>query len=83
MNVIVPPGDTGSAADPLQFGSPNAKALAAAAGDPRDKARNSLPELMASFEDVPEEECPTEEIDYLDDRTGETGSGEPIAADRG
>jgi hypothetical protein len=39
---------------------------------------------MASFEDVPDEECPTEEIDYLDDRLGETGSGEPISdQDRG
>jgi hypothetical protein len=70
--------------DPLTFGSPSAKALAAATGDPRDAARNSLPELMASFEDVPEEECPTEEIDYLDERLGETGSGEPISDhDRG
>jgi hypothetical protein len=67
--------------DPLTFGSPTAKALAAATGDPRDKARNDLPGLMASFEDVPEEECPTEEIDYLDDRLGETGSGEPIGDD--
>lgn len=70
--------------DPLMFGSPAAKALAAAAGDPRDQARQELPGLMASFEDVPEEECPTEDIDFLDDRLGETGSGEPISdADRG
>ena len=65
--------------DPLQFGSPGAKALAAATGDPREKARAELPALMASFDDVPEEECPTEDFDYLDDRLGETGSGEPIA----
>ena len=65
--------------DPRQFGSPTAKALAAASGDPREKARKELPSLMASFEDVPEEECPTEGIDYLDDRLGETGSGEPIS----
>ena len=64
--------------DPLQFGSPTAKALAAATGDPRDLARNCLPDLMASFEDVPEEECPCESIDYLDERLGETVSGEPI-----
>ena len=64
--------------DPLQFGSPAAKALAAATGDPREQARAELPALMASFEDVPEEECPTEDIDYLDDRLGETGSGDPI-----
>jgi hypothetical protein len=65
--------------DPLQFGSPAAKAHALASGDPREKARHELPQLMASFEDVPEEECPTEDIDYLDDRLGETGSGEPIS----
>jgi hypothetical protein len=64
--------------DPLQFGSPAAKALAAATGDPREKARNELPALMDAFEDVPEEECPTEDIDFLDERLGETGSGEPI-----
>jgi hypothetical protein len=70
--------------DPAQFGSPAAKALAAATGDPREKARNELPGLMASFEDVSEEDCPTEEIDFLDDRLGETGSGEPISdAERG
>ena len=70
--------------DPLQFGSPPARALAAAAGDPRDAARNSLPDLIASFEDVPEKECPSEDIDYLDGRLGETGSGDPISdADRG
>lgn len=64
--------------NPLMFGSPTAQALAAATGDPRDKARNELPVLMASFEDVPQEDCPTEEIDFLDDHLGETGSGEPI-----
>jgi hypothetical protein len=65
--------------DPLQFGSPAAKALAAATGDPREKARQELPRLMTSFEDVPEAECPTEGGDYLDERLGETGSGEPIS----
>jgi len=70
--------------DPLTFGSPSAKALAAATGDPRESARNNLPKLMASFVDVPEEECPTEDVDFLDDRLGETGSGEPISdQDRG
>lgn len=70
--------------DPITFGSPTAKAHALATGDPRDKARNALPDLMASFADVPEEDCPTEDIDYLDDRLGETGSGEPISdAERG
>ena len=65
--------------DPAQFGSPTAKAMTAVTGDPRDAARNDLPALMASFEDVPEVECPTESIDFLDERLGETGSGEPIA----
>ena len=65
--------------DPLTFGSPTAKANALAKGDPRDKARNDLPQLMANFEDVPEEECPTEDIGYLDGRLGEAGSGEPIS----
>jgi hypothetical protein len=64
--------------DPLRFGSPTAKAAAATTGDPRDTARNSLPGFIASFEDVPEEECPCEPIDYLDARLGETGTGEPI-----
>jgi hypothetical protein len=67
--------------DPLQFGSPAARALAAATGDPREKARNELPALMAAFEDVPEEECPTEDIDFIDERLGETGSGELITDD--
>jgi hypothetical protein len=70
--------------DPLQFGSPSAKALAAALGDPCEAARNSLPGLMASFEDVPEHECRFDDIDFLDERLGETGSGEPIGDhDRG
>ena len=64
--------------DPLQFGSPTAKALAATTGDPRDAARNSLPDLMVSFEDVAEKDCPVEAIDFLDERLGETGSGTPI-----
>jgi hypothetical protein len=64
--------------DPVTFGSPTAKAHAIATGDPRDHARNALPDLMASFEDVSEEECPTEDVDYLDDRLGETGAGAPI-----
>ena len=64
--------------DPVNFGSPAAQAHALATGDLREKARRELPVLMASFEDVPEEECPTEDIDFLDDRLGETGSGAPI-----
>ena len=70
--------------DPLQFGSPAARAHALAAGDPREAARNELPGLLASFEDVSEEECEFEPIDFLDDRLGETGSGDPVSdAERG
>src|SRR5881409_568980 len=61
--------------DPVTFGSPAAKALAAATGDPRERARRELPALLASLDDVPEEECPCEPIDYLDERLGETASG--------
>jgi hypothetical protein len=64
--------------DPLTYGSPAAKAHALAHGDPRGKARKDLPQLMQAFEDVPEEECSTEDVDFLDERLGETGSGEPI-----
>lgn len=64
--------------DPLMFGSPTAKALAAATGDPREAARREISGLMDSFEDVAEEDCPTEEIDFLDPRLGEAGSGTPI-----
>jgi hypothetical protein len=70
--------------DPLQFGSPSAKALAVATGDPREKARGDLPQLLASLQDIPAGECEVEPIDYLDGRLGETGSGEPIGdEDRG
>lgn len=65
--------------DPATFGSPAARAHALATGDPREKARRELPGLMDSFEDVSEEECATDDIDYLDERLGETGSGEPIS----
>ena len=57
--------------DPLQFGSPTGKALAAATGDPRDRSRQSLPELTASLTDVATDECPVESGDYLDERLGE------------
>jgi hypothetical protein len=70
--------------DPAQFGSPAAQALAAATGNPREQARNGLPGLLSAFEDVAEEDCLIEPIDYLDGRLGETGSGEPISdAERG
>ena len=65
--------------DPLQFGSSTARALAAASGDPRDKSRNDFSALLASFVDVPLQECACEPIDFLDDRLGEAGTGEPIS----
>ena len=65
--------------DPLTFGSPVAKAHALAQGDPRLQARQQLPRLVADFKDVPEEECPTEDIDFLDDRLGEAGAGGPVS----
>ena len=67
--------------DPLQFGSPTAKALAAASGGPREKARREMPALLDSLEDVAPDQCAAEPIDFLDDRLGETGSGEPIRDD--
>jgi hypothetical protein len=67
--------------NPLQFGLPNAKALAAATGDPCNIARHELPALIASFEDVPQEECAVDPIDFLDDRLGEAGTGDPIGDD--
>ena len=57
--------------DPLQFGSPSAKALAAAAGDPRERSRNSLPGLTAALADIAAEDCPTEGAEAIDDRLGE------------
>jgi hypothetical protein len=57
--------------DPLQFGSPAAKALAATAGDPREAARTNLPQITAALTDVAPDECPIETGDYLDERLGE------------
>jgi hypothetical protein len=64
--------------DPLRFGSPAAKAQAAALGDSHARAASDLPLLLGSFADVPAEECEVEPIDFLDGRLGETGSGAPI-----
>ena len=65
--------------DPLRFGSPGAKALAAATGDPRAQAVADLPRLLDSLKDFTPEECEVEPIDFLDGRLGETGTGTPIA----
>jgi hypothetical protein len=56
--------------DPLQFGSPAAKSLAAS-GDPRDAARNTLPQLTAALTDVAPEDCACAPADYIDNRLGE------------
>jgi hypothetical protein len=59
--------------DPLQFGSPSAKALAAATGDPREVSRNSLPDLSAALADISAEDCETDHADFIDERLGEMG----------
>jgi hypothetical protein len=61
--------------DPLQFGTPSAKALAAAAGDPREEARDRLPELTAALTDVDPSECECDSGEIIDDRLGEMGDG--------
>jgi len=58
--------------DPLQFGSPTAKALAATTGDPRDAARNSLPQLIGALADS---DCECDSGEIIDDRLGEMGDG--------
>lgn len=67
--------------DPAQFGSPAAKTQAAAAGDPREAARDQLPRLARALADVGLRDCEAEPIGFLDTRLGETGSGEPIDDD--
>ncbi len=59
--------------DPLQFGSPSAKALAAAtpSGDARTVAAAELPALAASLTDVAPDDCPIESAEYIDERLGE------------
>jgi hypothetical protein len=61
--------------DPLTFGSPNAKAHALATGDPVEKARNQLPELMTRLADVSPEECECDDGEYIEDRLGEMADG--------
>ncbi len=61
--------------DPATYGSPAAKAHAAAAGDPREKARAEMPGLLAAFTDVPPEECECDEGEYIDHRMGEMSDG--------
>ena len=61
--------------DPATYGSPAAKAHAAAAGDPREKARAEMPGLLAAFTDIPPEECECDEGEYIDHRMGEMADG--------
>ena len=61
--------------DPLTFGSPAAKTHALATGDPCEKARNELPQLMAGLTDVSPEDCECDDGEYIDDRLGEMADG--------
>ena len=61
--------------DPLQFGSPAARALALAGGDPRDAARRDMPGLLGQLADVPVEECECDGGASIDHRLGEMGDG--------
>ena len=61
--------------DPLQFGSPTARAMALATGDPRDTARGELPALLDQLTDVPEEDCPFDNAEGIDGRLGEMDDG--------
>jgi hypothetical protein len=61
--------------DPMTFGSPAAKAHALANGDPLEKARRDLPQLMTAFTDISPEECECDEGEYIDDRLGEMADG--------
>jgi hypothetical protein len=67
--------------DPMQFGSPTAKALAAATGDPRDAARNALPELREALADFAPDECECDNGEIIDDRLGEMSDGFVDASD--
>jgi hypothetical protein len=67
--------------DPLQFGSPQAKALAAASGDPRDNARNALPQLAAALTDVAPHDCEFDRGEVIDARLGEMGDSKVDGSD--
>ena len=67
--------------DPAQFGSPTAKMLAAATGNPRDAARADLPALAAALRDVSPDECECDDDEEFDLRTGEMTDGKVDTAD--
>lgn len=60
--------------NPLQFGSPAARAQALA-NDPCNAARNEMPKLLDSLTDVPPEECECESGEEIDHRLGEIDDG--------
>ena len=64
--------------DPAQFGSPTAKVLAAASGNPRDAARADLPALAAALRD---DDCECDDFEEMDSRTGEMSDGKVDTAD--
>jgi hypothetical protein len=61
--------------DPMQFGSPGARALAGSTGDPRELARNSLPQLVQALADIDPADCRCDSGEVIDDRLGEIGDG--------
>lgn len=65
----------------MTFGSPAAKAHALANGDPLEKARKELPQLMASFADVPPQECECDENEHIDEWLGEASDGRVDTSD--
>ena len=67
--------------DPAQFGSPTAKMLAAATGNPRDVARADLPALAAALRDVAPDDCECDDDEAFDLRTGEMTDGKVDTSD--
>jgi hypothetical protein len=68
--------------DPLQFGSPAARAHAIATGDPREGARKNLPQLLDRLVDVPPEECECDGGVFIDGRLGEISDGVADTSER-
>lgn len=64
--------------DPATFGSPAARAHAAATGNPREKARADMPRLLASFTDISPDDCECDEPHHIDYRLGEMSDGKVL-----
>ena len=64
--------------DPATFGSPAAKAHAAATTNPREKARAEMPQLLASFTDVSPDDCECDDPHHIDHRLGEMSDGKVL-----